>query len=484
MQERTSPDPALSSRFTQARVLALSAGAVALALGAMAGLLLTPPPVEVAVPGGPGPRVVIAIDAHATPSRMVALDAAEAPHVLQPRAPAPGPALAAPRERPEREQPVPSETAALPQVEVEAQADPDALQQPVQIAVQDGPPPVIPPRRPALRTEPLDLAETVLRARSPIPPPRPASVARLAATLPPMTALPVRLEPAPGGAAPSPQAGPDPLASALAGSLRSGQSCGGDLARAIPRRPGSAPGGQAQLARIEASGRNRDSAIVEAALAGNVPDFLRNLVPVTLTGTGSDGRRLEITICVMPDYLALGSNADFVRVPVGLPAARRIAEAFAMVLPTAQMVDAIHAQARHRLTPQPMTPGPQMASTDYLLRHNATLEAQRTRAGAPLGALISGHKKDVVLTNRLAQVQRRVAIYGWHQANGRPIQPLSTVHGEGYADYSHGLRLISRTAYVNGRAVDLMDLLTDSRTASILNSEGPLRATLTLAALR
>jgi hypothetical protein len=463
-------------------MLAIGAGAMALALGAMAGLLLPAQQTDLGVISAPGPRVVIAVDARATPSRMVALDASEAPYMARPRHPAtprPAPATTAAPEHP-----APADTvvvASLPPAALPT--GPAPMPEQVQIVVQDGPPPVIPPRRPATRTEAVELAGDAPRARSPIPPPRPETVARLAATLAPLAPLPARLEttPPPEGAG---QARPDPLAGALAGSLRSAHSCGSSLTRAIPRRPGSAPGGQAQLARIEASGRNRDSAVVEAALAGNVPDFLRQLVPVTMTGTGSDGRRLEITLCVMPDYLALGHDRDFVRVPLGLPAARRIAEAFAMVLPTAQMVDAIHAQARHRLSPQPMTPGPQMASTDYLLRHNATLEAQRARAGAPLGALISGHKKDVVLTNRLAQVQRRVAIYGWHQANGRPIQPLSTVHGEGYADYSHGIRLISRTAYVNGRAVDLMDLLTDSRTASVLNAEGPLRATLALAALR
>jgi hypothetical protein len=75
--------------------------------------------------------------------------------------------------------------------------------------------------------------------------------------------------------------------------------------------------------------------------------------------------------------------------------------------------------------------------------------------------LLAGHKKDLVLANRLSSNRGRVAIYGWHRGNGDPIQPLSTVHGEYYADYSHGIRLVSRTAYVNGRPVDLRSLLTD-----------------------
>ncbi len=41
------------------------------------------------------------------------------------------------------------------------------------------------------------------------------------------------------------------------------------------------------------------------------------------------------------------------------------------------------------------------------------------------GKLIAGHKKDVVITNRLLTMPKRVAIYGWHRPNGSPIQPLA-----------------------------------------------------------
>jgi hypothetical protein len=154
------------------------------------------------------------------------------------------------------------------------------------------------------------------------------------------------------------------------------------------------------------------------------------------------------------------------------------------MLPTTRMVDAIYAQADLRLSPRPMTPGPQMSSTDYFLRHDATLDAQFADAGGRNGLLVAGHKKDLVIANRLSSNRGRVAIYGWHRGNGDPIQPLSTVHGEYYADYSHGIRLVSRTAYVNGRPVDLRTLLTDGAHAGLLNSEGPLSsATIRLASL-
>ncbi len=155
-----------------------------------------------------------------------------------------------------------------------------------------------------------------------------------------------------------------------------------------------------------------------------------------------------------------------------------------MMLPTTTMVDAIYQQADVRVAPSPMTPGSAMSSTNYFVQHNATVNGQFARAGARDGMLVAGHKKDLVLANRLSRNPGRVAIYGWHRTNGRAIQPLSTVHGAYYADYSHGVRLVSRTAYVNGNAVDLSELLTDERYATFLNGDGALSgATVRLASL-
>ena len=104
-----------------------------------------------------------------------------------------------------------------------------------------------------------------------------------------------------------------------------------------------------------------------------------------------------------------------------------------------------------------------------------------------LSERVSVDRKDgrtsVVISARLAQAPGRVAIYGWHRTNGRAIQPLSTVHGAQYADYSHGIRLISRTAYVNGRAVDLATLLGDRELAGLISDEGPIRNSRLLAQL-
>lgn len=277
-------------------------------------------------------------------------------------------------------------------------------------------------------------------------------------------------------ASPEAEIAPAPLELASIGPIRgAGNPCSSRLARGIPGRSRSAPGGSDVVGALAGmGGADRDARVLQAAFSGNVPDFLRNLRPVSFSGVTSTGQEAVVTICVTPDYLAVGSDRDFVRVPLGLPAALQAADQFDMMLPTPRMVDAIYAQADLQLNPQPMEPGAQMTSTNYFLRHDGLVDAQMLRAGGRLGLLVAGQKKDVVLANRLSSNPGRVAIYGWHRASGSPIQPLSTVHGAQYADYSHGVRLVSRTAFVNGRAVDLGDLLTDARYASLLNSDGPI----------
>jgi len=259
--------------------------------------------------------------------------------------------------------------------------------------------------------------------------------------------------------------------------------CSPKLSRGIRSRAMTAPSGSAFVRQAMAlGGPTRDRAIEKQVLAGNVPAFLRKLVPVTLSGLDTRGAPVEITICVAPDYLAVGSNKDFVRVPMGLPATAEVVNRLGFILPTTKMVDAIYRQAGLHLAPSPMQAGRQMTSTDYLWRHNQTVEAQRAAANATRGELVAGQKKDIVLSNALLRTPGRVAIYGWHRLNGKPIQPLTTVHGERYADYSHGIRLVSETAYINGKPRALAKLLQDPKIASILSKEGPIKRPLRMMA--
>lgn len=138
----------------------------------------------------------------------------------------------------------------------------------------------------------------------------------------------------------------------------------------------------------------------------------------------------ESYICVSPDYYEI----DGVRTPVSGVDARRIAEENNAILPTKEMVDAIYAHADVRLRAITMPPGPQMSSRSYYVTHDRLIDEELNgRTG-----LIAGHKKDIIQP----QKNGRVTIYGWHGTSGNPIQPVSSVHGQYYFDYSHGVRLV------------------------------------------
>ena len=78
------------------------------------------------------------------------------------------------------------------------------------------------------------------------------------------------------------------------------------------------------------------------------------------------------------------------------------------------------------------------------------------------------------MTNLLAGEPGKIAIYGWHRSRGYPIQPLSTVHGARYADYSHGIRLVSDIVLMDGQFESIYKILQDPSLADTLSDEGVL----------
>ena len=235
----------------------------------------------------------------------------------------------------------------------------------------------------------------------------------------------------------------------------------------FPARAANALTGSEFLARTSTmNAAEREQAIMAEITAGNVPDHIRALVPVEL----SYGEH-RATIFVVPDYLAIGANEDYVIIPMMPRTAMHIAREFGYTLPTRKMVDDIHHGSSVQLTPVPMHPGGGMTSNAYYEEHDCRIKLQLPpQSGEP--ALIAGHKKDVVLTPRLLRQPDRVAIYGWHYPSGRRIQPLSLVHEVDYVDYSHGARLISRLAIVDGEPVDLAMVFGDKQLSPLVSDEG------------
>jgi hypothetical protein len=211
----------------------------------------------------------------------------------------------------------------------------------------------------------------------------------------------------------------------------------------------------------------REGAIHDAIAAGHVPSLARAFTDVPLVHANHSG-----SVRVAVDYASIGTDDDFVRMPMSPCTAQRLADLFGFVLPTRRLADAIYRAARVKLAPRPLPPGPPMMSNDYYRRHNEVIERQLV-AGASR-ELVAGHKKDVVVTRRLVMQPDRVAIYGWHRAEGRPIQPLSLVHENSYADYSHGIRWILGTMIVDGQERAIIEVARDPVLCALVSDEGPL----------
>lgn len=240
----------------------------------------------------------------------------------------------------------------------------------------------------------------------------------------------------------------------------------------FPARAAGAPTGTAFAEEVAGLGDHaRYAAAREQILSGNVPDFLREMVPVTLTRplalhSGPE----QVTVFVTPDYLSVGDDEDFLPVPLDFLTAAEVADALGLALPTTRIVDAVYEEASLRLAPIPLPAGPQMRSMAYIVEHHVRIEAER--AGRPFGDLVAGTKKDLVLTGRLRSMPGREAIYGWHRKDGQPIQPLSLVHGVQYADYSHGIRLVDDMVLVDGAPTPYLSALADPAVAPLLSREG------------
>lgn len=243
---------------------------------------------------------------------------------------------------------------------------------------------------------------------------------------------------------------------------------------AIPARPRNSPTGT-EFGRYVASlaGETRERAILRELRRGNMPSFIRAMQAVQVEAS-IQGKRVKATYWVTPDYLAIGNDRDFLYIPMTPITAQKVADHFGFLLPTRKIVNDIFSQAEFRLEPRPMQPGPSMGTTSFYTRHTALISSQLPSNHRQL---IAGHKKDIVLTNKLCSQRRRVAIYGWHRASGRPIQPLSLVHGENYADYSHGVRLVAGMMLIDGSPRPVAEVLEDPIYSVLLSDEGPVKQT-------
>lgn len=240
----------------------------------------------------------------------------------------------------------------------------------------------------------------------------------------------------------------------------------------LPERAGAAPGGDEIAGEIRTLDlRAREERIYAEISQGNVPTWLRQLRPVEMRGE-VDGQRHRVTFWVTPDYLAVGSDSDYLLIPLSAQTAQRIADLVGGSLPTPRMVDAIWASADLRVDPIRLQPSEFMKTVRYFERHDHLVKGQRHLHDGPPGVLVAGHKLDVVIASALSERPGEIALYGWHSSSGQVIQPLFIGATDSLVTFSHGIRLVDRRVVVDGARRDLWDVLRDPELAPILSDHG------------
>ena len=233
----------------------------------------------------------------------------------------------------------------------------------------------------------------------------------------------------------------------------------------VSRKPGTSISGSAFYEIVDSfTWKQRDSAVMHYILGGNIPAFLNKLHPVKFI-FNENGKRYKVTYYVTSDYLSIGTDDDWARIPLTPIFSQQIADRLDCFLPTTKIVDDIHRHANLKLPPIPLVENRDKSSTMY--HHHKLIQEQYKKQKG----IISGIKKDVVITDQLMNKPDRVAIYGWHKLNNQPIQPLYTGHVNWYVDYSHGTRLVYNKIKINGKWIDHSTIFEDTALHKILTRE-------------
>ena len=242
----------------------------------------------------------------------------------------------------------------------------------------------------------------------------------------------------------------------------------------------NAPDGHAYIQIVQDTGFwAMEDMTVSQILSGNVPSSLKKFrkidYTVVLSDYGQWSGKHKVEMWVLPDYLAVGNDQDFVRMPMGPLTAQRVADSLYCSLPTTFLSDRIDEVSEGRIEIFPFRPvGDRNMKPLCFEDSNNAINALMRSKGLKFGQFVSGLKKDVVLTTRLEnepEYYRHVAIYGWFHPDGHPQQPLFIRHGNFYSDYSHGIRLIYRTIKIDGKEYDLRKVLEDPFMFRIVSDE-------------
>ena len=129
-------------------------------------------------------------------------------------------------------------------------------------------------------------------------------------------------------------------------------------------------------------------------------------------------------ICPVIDFYNLDNRlpfaaSDYFHCPMRPQLAQKIADLLDCSLPTRKISESIYKTVKVKMMPQPIPPSKAMITVPVFEKHNRIVQQQREQSirRYPLGTLVAGNKKDVVISNLIfnSKNQLRVAIYSWHK---------------------------------------------------------------------
>lgn len=201
----------------------------------------------------------------------------------------------------------------------------------------------------------------------------------------------------------------------------------------------------------------REDALYYLYKAGQYPMWLRRWVEFNVKEGNDTG-----TFYVLPDFLCVGTDDDYVYTPMGaLGAERVLSKVMSAMLPTHKMVEIIYGSSIKQVA-QPWGPpyDATMTSTSrWAVQTERVRKKMQNNYDLP-GGVVEGHFKNVIVSERvMARDGVDLGFFGWYKSDGKPIQLDSLAHGACYCDYSHGVRAVLDIVVVNGNFMPLKDAL-------------------------
>ncbi len=223
--------------------------------------------------------------------------------------------------------------------------------------------------------------------------------------------------------------------------------------------------------------RDARDALISQRVASN--NFEVVWAPVTSSAKGHTG-----VFQVMAD----GLKMDGVRINVSATLEQQIADRLNCSLLTPKLSDLRWTQRGTLLPPMPQ---PIVMDTKSMVEQSAKIDQAVAAKGGARG-IVATVGKDWVVSNQLPKHPGKGENYGW-QYEGQSFQnqkwesavtpPLRVVQGQGWfhdpthVDYSQVCVLVRRDCVVDGRAMDIRDVMTDPELAWLVSHDGRMSIT-------